>query len=483
MSDSISSSQLSRRRFLGSCCAAVTATGMLSQLAQLRLVGAVAGTSGSTGLAADSGGIVDSDYKALVCLFLVGGNDANNTLVPYDATTHAQYVRGRGALAIPREKLLPLSPGPGGTTLHAVHPAMPEIRSLYDQGKAAFLANVGSLVHPVSRSQYLSRSVPLPPGLYGHDSSQVDWQSSLPERGFHTGWGGRVADLTQVLNENRRVSMSLSMAGQNFFQVGRNVTQYSVNLNGGLNLNEWDPPGSTAGLRTSALNDIINLQNDHLFQAAYGGVMRATIDDGLYLSSFLSGPSPFQSHFQHLNSRLSQQLHMICRLVRVQRALGLRRQIFFAQATGWDLHDQQVAVGAPTLGSHSYLLQDLSQSLGAFQAALSSIAAERHVTSFTASDFGRTFGTNGDGSDHAWGSHHMIVGGAVRGGRVYGRMPDLALGGPDDAGERGVWIPTTSVDQFGATLAGWFGVSATDLPIAFPNIGRFASRDVGFMSA
>lgn len=477
------SPQLSRRRFLGSCCAAVTATGILSQLAQLRLMSAVASTSAPSGSDPTMTSGMDPDYKALVCIFLAGGNDANNTLVPFDSAGYSLYVKGRGALAIPREQLLLLSHSPADSVRFALHPAMPEIQAMYDKGNAAFLANVGALVHPVTKAQYTNRSVPLPPGLYGHNSSQVDWQSSLPDRGFHTGWGGRVADLTNALNNNDRVSMCLSVAGQNFFQVGRTVTQYGVNLNGGLNLNEWDPPGSTAGLRTSALNDIINVPNDNLFQAAYAGMMRSTIDDGLYLSSFLAGPSPFQTYFQSLTSPLSQQLHMISRLISLQKALGLRRQVFFAQANGWDLHDQQVATGSPTTGAHSYLLRDVSRSVGAFYDALGSIAAGNHVTTFTASDFGRTFGTNGDGSDHAWGSHHLIVGGQVRGGQVYGRMPDLTLGGPDDAGDRGVWIPNTSVDEYGATLATWFGVSATDLPIAFPNIGRFARPNLGFMAS
>lgn len=474
---------LSRRAFLGTCCSAVTATGLLSQLAQLRLIGAVAATDSQANAGSTTAAQLDPGHKALVCLFLAGGNDSNNMVVPTDVTRYQEYAKGRGALGLPREALLPVSyRSPTGQT-YGLHPAMPEVRSMFDRGSAAIVANVGTLLHPTTRAQYTNRTVPLPPGLYGHNSGQVDWQSSLPDRGFHTGWGGRVADLTQSLNGNNRVSMSLSVAGQNFFQVGRNVSQYSVNLNGGLNLGEWGPPGSTAGLRTSALDDIINLQNQNLFETAYAGIMRGAIDDGLHLSSFLKGPSPYSSFFSSLNSSLSQQLHMICRLVALQQPLGLRRQVFFAQVNGWDLHDSQLSIDSPVSGAHANLLRDVSRSVDAFYSALRSIGAENQVTTFTASDFGRTLGTNGDGSDHAWGSHHLVMGGAVRGAQVYGKMPEFQLGGPDDAGDRGLWIPTISVDEYSATLAKWFGVSAPDLPIALPNIGRFSQPDLGFMKS
>ena len=198
------------------------------------------------------------------------------------------------------------------------------------------------------------------------------------------------------------------------------------------------------------------------------------------MASVVTGANPFATQFANLNSSLSQQLSMVARLVNAQQALGLKRQIFFVRIGGFDLHDNQVTAGNTTSGAHANLLRDISLSLNAFNNALTSIAAQNQVTTFTASDFGRTYNTNGDGSDHGWGSHHLVMGGAVKGGDIYGRMPNFAINGPDDTG-RGRWIPTTSVDEYSATLAKWFGVSGTDLPVVLPNIGRFPKADLGFM--
>ncbi len=483
MNDKLRSYDPSRRRFLGSCCAAVTATGLLSQLAQLRLMSAVANTgSPFTPSVPVTAGAPQADYKALVCLFLAGGNDANNVVVPIDNPTYAQYAAGRGALAIPQADLLPL----GGTTADGrrfgLHPAMSGLKSLYDEGKVALLGNVGTLVYPTTKAQYMARSVPLPPALFSHNDQQIEWQSSVPDKGFTSGWGGRVADLTQALNENNRVSMAITVAGQNFFQVGRTVSQYAVGTNSVPALTGSGTGTSVNGVRTAALTDLLTAQNKNLFETAFAGLTKEAIDDSAYLASVVTGTSPFQAAFANVNTNLSQQLHMIARLINAQQQLGLKRQVFFARIGGWDLHDNQLNLGQRSSGAHATLLGDVSRSLSAFYAALSTISAQNQVTTFTASDFGRTFDTNGDGSDHAWGSHHIVVGGAVRGGNIYGTMPDFTIRGPDDAGSRGLWIPTTSVDEYSATLAKWFGVSATDMPTVFPNLGRFAKPDLGFMA-
>jgi uncharacterized protein (DUF1501 family) len=470
----------SRRRFLGSCCAAVTATGFLSQLAQLRLMSAVADTG--TGSPPLTAGAPQSDYKALVCLFLAGGNDANNVIVPIDNTTYAQYAAGRGALAIAQADLLPLGNAMPDGRRFGLHPAMSDLKAMFDQGQVAFLGNVGTLVYPTTKAQYTARSVPLPPALFSHNDQQVEWQSSVPDRGFTTGWGGRVADLTNALNTNNRVSMAITVAGQNFFQVGRSVSQYAVGTTSVPSLSGTGTGTSTAGVRTAALNDLLAADNRNLFETAFAGFTREAIDDSAYLASVVTGTSPFQAAFSGLTSNLSQQLHMIARLINAQQQLGLKRQVFFARIGGWDLHDNQLNVGQRVSGAHASLLNDVSRSISAFYNGLRTISAHNQVTTFTASDFGRTFDTNGDGSDHAWGSHHFIVGGAVRGGSIYGRMPDFTIRGPEDAGSRGLWIPSTSVDEYSATLARWFGVSATDLPVVFPNLGRFANPDLGFMN-
>ena len=471
----------SRRKFLGACCASVGATGMLSALAQLRLIGAVATPSTSAGDRLSTADAVPaSDFKALVCLFLAGGNDANNLVVPTDNTTYAAYATGRGALALPQNSLLPIAPKTSDGRTWGLHPAMPELKALFDSGKFAVLANVGSLAYPLTQAQYNNGSVPKPSQLFSHNDQQVEWQSSIADKPFTTGWGGRLADLTNAFNSNNRISMSLSLNGQNSFQVGKNVAQYSVGTSGAIALTGTGTGTSVNGIRTTAMNDLLAAQNANLFETAFSGLTSGAISNSALLSSIVTGTSPFASFFTGLTSSLSQQLHMIARLVNAQTALGLKRQIFFARVGGFDLHDNQVVAGNTTTGAHATLLRDLSQSLNAFNNALGSINAQNQVTTFTASDFGRTYNTNGDGSDHGWGSHHFILGGAVAGGDIYGRMPTFAINGPDDTG-RGRWIPTTSVDEYSATLATWFGVSATDLPTVLPNIGRFAHPNLGFM--
>jgi uncharacterized protein (DUF1501 family) len=325
---------------------------------------------------------------------------------------------------------------------------------------------------PTTKAQFQARSVPLPDALFSHNDQQVQWQSSLSsDKLFSTGWGGRLADLTTAFNENNAISMSISLAGQNAFQVGRHVAQYAVRPRGAVQPAGMNGP--LGALRAQAQRDLLHTGGDNLFSAAFAGLTEEAVNDSHLLASVLKEDvPPLATVFP--TSNLGAQLSMISRLIAAAPRLGLRRQIFFARVGGWDLHDAQI-------GAHARLLADVSQSVAAFVRATDELRVSRQVTTFTASDFGRTFTSNGDGSDHGWGSHHFVVGGAVRGGDIYGQMPDLVLNGPNDTG-RGRWIPTTSVDEYSATLASWFGVSATDLPIVFPNIGRFARPNLGFMS-
>jgi len=453
---------LSRRKFLGACCKAVGATGMLSALAQLRLIGAAAAPAG--------------DYKALVCLFLAGGNDANNIIVPNDPSGYAAYAAARGALALPQSALLGINPLTSDGRAWGIHSAMPEMRDLFAAGRLGFLGNVGTLVVPTNKTQYSSGSVPLPPQLFSHNDQQVQWQSSVPDKPFSTGWGGRLADLTNAFNENNAISMSITLAGQNSFQVGKTVSQYAVNSTGVVQLSGTS--GNAGAVRLAALKDLVAAQDVNLFETAFGGITSTAIDNSALLSGVLNSIAPLTTVFP--NSSLGQQLQMIARLIQAAPQLNLKRQIFFARLGGWDLHDNQVTAGATETGAHATLLADVSTSLKAFYDATTEIGLADSVTTFSASDFGRTYNTNGDGSDHGWGSHHFMMGGAVKGGDIYGIMPDLTINGPDDTG-RGRWIPTTSVDEYSATLARWFGVSDLDLPLVLPNIGRFANPNLGFM--
>ncbi len=474
-----------RRKFLGQCCAAVSATGMLSTLAQLRLIGATASpANGPVSADPARAGALPPDYKALVCLFLAGGNDANNMLVPFDDAGYAAYAStaGRGAIALPRTQLLGLNPRTSDGRGWALHSSMNAdvagtnttgLKSLFDQGKMALLGNVGTLVVPTTKAQYAARSVPLPPQLFSHNDQQVEWQSSVPDKPFATGWGGRTADYTNAFNASGSISMSISLNGQNSFQVGKNVVQFAVNSSGAISLSGSSTSAtSAAGLRTRAQNDLLSARSGHLFETAFAGLTQNAISDSAMLSSILSGNPPFTTAFS--TSSLGQQLRTIARLIAAAPQLGLKRQIFFARIGGWDLHDAQ-------LGAHASLFADVSRNVAAFYRATVELGCADQVTTFTASDFGRTYNTNGDGSDHGWGSNHFVVGGAVKGGDIYGKMADLTIRGPDDAGTRGSWIPTTSVDEYSATLAAWFGVSPTNLPLVFPNLGRFAKPNLGFV--
>ena len=481
-----------RRQFIGSCCAAVGATGMLSTLAQLRLTGALASPDNGP-VTPTAAGALPSDYKALVCLFFAGGNDANNLLIPNDdagygsaaaATGYASIAGGRGALALPRSSLLGLNPKTSDGRAWALHPALnfdvagtntTGLKSLFDSGKMALLANVGSLAVPTTKAQYLARSVPLPLQLFSHNDQQVEWQSSIPDRAFTSGWGGRMADLTDAMNSNNSISMSITLNGQNAFQVGSSpkVAQYAVSPTGAITVSGSASPVGTGfqNIRTKAQNDLLAAQNQNLFETAFAGLTSNAISDSALVASIFAGAVPFTTAFP--NTSLGQQLRTIARLIAAAPTLGLKRQVFFARIGGFDLHDAQVTAGNTATGAHANIFADISRSLSSFYRATVELGAAEQVTTFTASDFGRTFNTNGDGSDHGWGSHHFIVGGAVHGGDIYGRMPDLTRSGPDDSGSRGNWIPTTSVDEYSATLANWFGVSPTNLPTVLPNIRRF----------
>jgi uncharacterized protein (DUF1501 family) len=459
-----SSLDLSRRRFIGQACSAVGATGMLSALAQLRMIGALAADAAPT------------DYKALVCLFLYGGNDSNNLLVPTDSANYQLYSTARSVLALPQSSLLAISPKTYSDGRQwGLHPSLVEVQQLFGQGSLALLANTGTLVQPVTLAQYNSGAVALPPQLFSHANQQVQWQSSVPDQPFTTGWGGRLADMVNALNSNSKISMSVSVAGQNSFQVGNLVSQFAVSPSGAATLSGTSTSGIN-GARTAAQQNILNAQEQNLFEAAFGGTTSNAITDSQLLNTILASSPKLATVFPTTN--IGSQMQMVARMIGAAPQLGLTRQVFFASLGGFDLHSDQ-------LGAHATLFMQLSQALSAFSAATTELGVPNQVTTFTASDFSRTFNTNGTndgtaGSDHGWGSHHLVMGGAVKGGDIYGQVPLLELGGPEDTG-RGRWIPTTSVDEYAATLATWFGVSPTNLAVVLPNIGRFATSNLGFM--
>jgi uncharacterized protein (DUF1501 family) len=454
---------LSRRAFLKrGACAALGTTGLLSTLAQLRVL--AAGVSGQSAFSVSSG-----DYKALVCVFLYGGNDANNLIVPYEQQAYDNYARSRSILALPRSDVLPISPLGGGN--YAFHPAATGLQTLFAERRLAVLANVGTLIAPVTRAEYRSGSAALPAQLFSHSDQSVQWQMALPDSSRKIGWGGRVADLMASLNENEQISMAVSLAGINTWQAGNQTVVYPVSHDGVVGIDmlerEWVDP-----VRKDAFTGLLELERRNLFERSIAGSTSRTIENNRLIAAALDQTPPPVTPFPE--TELGRQLRMIARLARIGPTLGFRRQIFFASMGGWDTHDGQI-------DAHSELVGELAAAFLAFNRATVEYGIEDKATVFTASDFGRTFSTNGKGSDHGWGNHHLVMGGAVQGGRIFGRFPELIVNGPDDTGQ-GRWIPTTSVDQYSATLARWFGVDASNLPELFPNIGNFASSDLGFMS-
>ncbi|MBH9554362.1 DUF1501 domain-containing protein [Inhella gelatinilytica] len=415
-----------------------------------------------------------SDYKALVCVFLYGGNDNGNTLIPADATNHAQYATVRSTLALPQSGLVgtTLTPNaalPGGLQL-ALNPAMAALMPLWDAGQLAVQLNVGPLIAPTTLAQYNARSVPLPPKLFSHNDQQSIWQSDLPE-GAQSGWGGRIGDL-MLSGNGGSVFSCISVTGNSVFLTGKSAVQYQMGTSGAVAINGISRSLYGSAAAQAALRNLITASSSHLFEAEYSRVTKRSIDAETQVTAALAGLPELSTPFDANNS-LANQLKMVARMIAARGSLGVSRQVFMVSLGGFDLHDN-------LLTNHPGLLGNVAGALASFQSAMSELGVADQVTAFTASDFGRTLTSNGDGSDHGWGSHHFVLGGAVRGKAFYGTAPSFALGSGSEVGQ-GRLLPTTSVDQFAGTLATWLGVSATDLPMVVPNLSNFSLRNLGFV--
>lgn len=522
-----SASVLDRRQFLlRSGCGLMSLTSAVNIISQLKLMESVVNAQG-----------VDSSYKALVCVFLQGGNDGNNTLIPFSGAARTDYDAGRGVLVIPTAggsslqnltatqlttnpaHIAAADPLGGYLDTFATHPVARQIREMFNASELAFVANVGTLTQPgVTRANYASSSKP--PQLFSHSDQQQQWQSSVPDQPFTSGWGGRIANLLNAgYNGSSQASMSISIAGVNSFQVslGGVIIPYVMTSDGVVSLDGYgtnyanavqDPSllfspanyqANEAGQRLRAFERIIQLSNTNLMENGANGVMvnarkvEGIVGDALQATANGSGTT-LDTHFTNAfagaetgvtaNSDFTNQMKLVARLIAGQAALGHSRQIFFVQMGGFDTHTTQI----PTTGNvyatgHAGLLNTLDRTLKAFRDSLQALGVWNNVVTFTASDFTRTFTPNktdsSAGSDHAWGGHTMVMGGPVSGGRIYGKFPPLKLGGIADSidatGSSGRWIPSTSVDQYAAVLANWFGVSTGDLPTIFPNLPRFSA--------
>ena len=416
-----------------------------------------------------------SDYKAMVCVFLYGGNDYANTLVPYDAAQYASYAAQRGPLAYAQAALAPTLLQPtvplAGGAQYALAPELAKLLPVFNAGKMAVLLNVGTLVQPTTKAQYLANSVRLPPKLLSHNDQQSYWQASSPE-GASSGWGGRIGDLLQSGNGTASLTC-INPAGNAVFLTGRSAIQYAVTPTGPIALNARTSLQGSAAAATM-LQSLIGNGGAHQFEALHGTIGKRALDLYSQVSTALGGAPTTTTAFPasaDQQSSLGAQLQMVAKLMSVSSALGAKRQVFFVSTSRFDTHD-----GLATL--HPTLLTNLSDALRAFHDTTVELGISSQVTTFTASDFGRALTANNDGTDHGWGSMHFVLGGAVNGKRYYGINPALANGGPDDIGQ-GRLIPTMSVDQYAATLASWFGVGASDLPTVVPNIFNYAGSPLG----
>ena len=415
-----------------------------------------------------------TDYKALVCVFLYGGNDYANTLVPNDNTQYGIYQAQRPGLAYAQSALTPtaLTPSmalPNGAQ-YALAPELAKLLPLFNAGNLAVLLNAGTLVQPTTKAQYQAH-VSLPPKLLSHNDQQSYWQASSPE-GAASGWGGRIGDLLESGNGTATLTC-INVTGNAAFLTGQAAVQYSVTPAGPIALNARNSlQGSTAA--ASLLQSLISGGGTHEFEAALGSIGARALDLYSQVSAALGQAPATTTVFPTAadpQSSLGAQLQLVAKLISVSSQLGAKRQVFFVSTSRYDTH-----AGLVTL--HPTLLTNLADALRAFYDTTVELGVASQVTTFTGSDFGRALTANNDGTDHGWGSMHFVLGGAVRGGRYYGINPTLANGGPDDIGQ-GRLIPTLSVDQYAATLASWFGVSNSDLATVVPNIGNYAGSALG----
>ena len=415
-----------------------------------------------------------TDYKALVCVFLYGGNDFANTVIPYDLSSHNAYTTLRAGIFTPRSALANtiLSPTTAlaNSQQFAFAPELSNLSSLFNSGKLAVQLNVGPLIQPTTLQQFNNNAVPLPPKLFSHNDQQSLWQSSLPE-GSTSGWGGRMGDLFMA-NNMQNVFSCISATGTAVYLAGQNAVQYQVGTNGAVAINGVKNAlyGSTAA--QNALRSLLSTTPSGGLENAYATVAKRSIDAEVNLSAAMSAQPALTTVFDSTNS-LANQLKTVARIIATRNTLGAKRQVFMVSLGGFDLHDN-------LLTQHPGLLTQINNAMQSFYDATVELGVANQVTTFTASDFGRTYASNGDGSDHGWGAHHLVMGGAVNGKAFYGTPPIIAASSSDSVGQ-GRLLPSTSVDQFAGTMASWMGVSNSNMATVLPNLSHFNTTNLGFV--
>lgn len=465
----------------------------LKRSAQMSALGAAAPFAVNMSLVSDAAAFTGTgDFKAIVCLFLLGGNDHDDTLIPYDNVNYDLYsaIRGGGAgrtaggiaraqADLAATVLNPLVPQTlTNNVQYAIHPAMTRMKARWDEGRMASLLNVGTLIRPTTLAEFRSADrvrYPLPFGLFSHNDQQSVWQSSAPE-GANSGWGGRLADLALSSNTNS-IFTAISAAGNSVFLAGQSAVAYQVGSSGAVRLRNGNQTIAGSPIAYNMLREIMTQPDPsgHIFEGEYNRVTKRSIESEAVYSAGLAGARPITTSFAQggATSGIAAQLQIVARTIAARQALGVNRQVFFVNMGNFDHHDNLI-------NGHASLLAQLDFAMDAFYQATVEMGVADKVTLFTASDFGRTASSNGDGTDHGWGGHHFMLGGAVRGGRHYGTAPEISATGTGQTGQ-GRIIPTTAVDQYGATLSNWFGAAPGELPTLFPNIGNFNSANLGFL--
>ncbi len=410
-------------------------------------------------------------YKALVCVFLFGGNDSFNMVVPRSNAEYAVYAQSRQNLAIPQSALLNINPlNPDGAQ-YGLHPSMSGVQNLFESGRLAVIANTGPLIQPTTRAEYLARSVPLPPQLFSHNDQQDQWQTLKGRNVVRSGWAGRMADLVAADLSAQRLPLNISLSGAARLQLADTVPPYAVGTNGAVTYSALESNVQGGLQRRTAFQNLLAARAPSIYGRSLGEVHQRSLDTAADLNAALAQAPTLATAFP--GGSLGAQLRMVAQLISVRQLLNTSRQVFFVSTGGFDTHDDQDTLQPGLLGN-------ISAGLAAFNSAMDELAVAPQVTAFTMTDFGRTLTSNGDGTDHGWGGHQLVMGGSVLGRRIFGQMPRLEIGGVDDT-SGGRIIPTISADQYAATMARWMGLTESQIDQIAPQLVNFTSRDLGIL--
>lgn len=444
-------------------------TTLLSGITNMGLLNAAAAANAPT--------YTPNNYKALICVYMRGGNDSFNTLVPRGISEHTQYADVRSTIAIGRDTLLPINPTNITNKLYGLHPNLPDIHNLFENGNAAIIANVGTLIRPTNLATY-NNNQHLPVGLYSHSDQEFHWQTCVPQSRGELGWGGRLGDMLYTNNVNQNISMNITIDGVNTFQRGNHVDGYSIESadTGSVLINGSTENNFYETLKRQSLDNMLDVSYQNILKQAYSGAVVGAKNNSLEFSAAINGAPAINTVFP--NTDIGNRLQMVAKTIAAKDGLNVSRQTFFAAQEGFDTHR--------AFDDHSTRMTEFNDAIKAMYDALVEMGLENQVTIFTMSDFGRKLLFNGKGSDHGWGGNAMVIGGAVNGQKIYGEYPELYLGNSLDTGG-GRIIPTTSCDEYFAELALWFGASIGDLDQVFPNINNFwtptaGSSPIGFMA-